>query len=256
MHLATRNPRSARTWALLLAAGCLLAALVAAVAPRDADSAPLPVLTLGQTAETPKPSCPGKIVNGQEIMPCRVEGHVTGFQTEAEGVANPYEAPYDGKIVAWSLSLSKPSSKKTKTTEDQIGFFNEILGSPSQARISILRPTEKGTDKQPKYKLVRQSPVVTLNPYFGTSPTFALEQPLVVLKGQIVALSVPTWAPMFAVEVKADNVWRASRAKSHCESKEDIEKGKPQQAIGTEKGYGCVYSNARLLYTATLVKKP
>ena len=63
-------------------------------------------------------------VNNVEVIPCRVEGHVTGFQAIAGGVARPYEAPFDGKIVAWSITLSKPSRTDTKTTTDEVGFFD------------------------------------------------------------------------------------------------------------------------------------
>lgn len=253
MPFAETKSTPRRLWALI-AAACLLAALVAVAAPREADSAPLRVVVLGQTPETPPASCPGKIVNNVEITPCRVEGHVTGFQSIADGVARPYEAPFEGKIVAWSITLAKPSTKETKTTTDEVGFFNDFLGTPSQARIGILRPVED--TKPPKYKLVRQGPLETLNPYFGSTPVFALDHPLTVLKGQVVALTIPTWAPMFAFNVSADNTWRGSRLPEHCSSKEDIQGGHPQQGVGKIKTYGCYYSNARLLYTATLVKKP
>jgi len=242
-----------RAWALAVAAG-LLAALVAIVAPGAADSAPLRVVVLGQTPETPPASCPGKIVNNVEVTPCRVEGHVTGFQALADGVARPYEAPFEGKIIAWSITLAKPSTTETDTTTDEVGFFNDFLGTPSQARIGVLRPVEGS--KPPKYTLVRQSPIEILNPYFGSTPVFALDHPLTVLKGQVVALTIPTWAPMFAFNVSADNTWRGSRLPEHCSSKEDIQGGHPQQGVGKIKTYGCYYSNARLLYTATLVKKP
>jgi hypothetical protein len=242
-----------RVWALV-AAACLLAAVVAVAMPRGADSAPLRVVVLGQTAEMPPASCPGKIVNNVEITPCRVEGHVTGFQSIADGVARPYEAPFEGKIVAWSITLAKPSTEETKTTTDEVSFFDDFLGAPSQARIAVLRPIEDS--KPPKYKLLRQGPLETLNPYFGSTPVFALDHPLTVLQGQIVALTIPTWAPMFAFNVSADNTWRGSRLPEQCSSKEDIQGGNPQQGVGKIKTYGCYYSNARLLYTATLVKKP
>lgn len=251
LHAETKSTFR-RAWALIAAAG-LLAALVAVVAP-GAESAPLRVVVLGQTPETPPASCPGKIVNNVEVTPCRVEGHVTGFQAIADGVARPYEAPFEGKIVAWSITLAKPSTKETDTTTDEVGFFNDFLGTPSQARIGVLRPVEGS--KPPKYKLVRQSPVEILNPYFGSTPVFALDHPLTILKGQVVALTIPTWAPMFAFNVSADNTWRGSRLPEHCSSKEDIQNGHPQQGVGKIKTYGCYYSNARLLYTATLVKKP
>jgi hypothetical protein len=254
MLSAQTTTRSGRKWATLALAAGLLALLVVVIAPGRADSAPLRVLTLGQTAETPPASCPGKIVNNVEITPCRVEGHVTGFQAIAGGVAKPYEAPFEGKVVAWSITLAKPSTVETATTTNEVGFFNEFLGQPSEARIGILRPIEDS--KPPQYKLVRQGPIEILNPYFGTTPIFALDHPLTVLKGQIVALTIPTWAPMFAFNVGADNTWRGSRLPEHCASKEDIQGGHPQQGVGKTKTYGCYYSNARLLYTATLVKKP
>jgi hypothetical protein len=239
---------------LLAAAVFLLAAAIYVASPREAESAPLRVVTLGQTAEVPPPSCPGKIVNNVEITPCRVEGHVTGFQAIADGIAKPYEVPFDGKIVAWSITLAKPSTKETETTTDEVGFFNEFLGTPSEARIGILKPVEGSNP--PKYTLVRQAPLEVLNPFFGTTPIFALEHPLSVLQGQVVALTIPTWAPMFAFNVSAENTWRGSRQPEHCSSKEDIQGGHPQQGVGKTKTYGCYYSNARLLYTATLVAKP
>src|ERR1700754_2014620 len=127
---------------LALALAACLVAIVAVINPGRADSAPLTVTVLGQTAETPPASCPGKLVNGVEITPCRVEGHVTGFQSIADGIAKPYEAPYEGKIVAWSITLAKPSSAVTETTTDEVAFFNEFLGEPSEDRIRILKPDE------------------------------------------------------------------------------------------------------------------
>lgn len=245
-----RRSRAATTAGL----ACLLAALVAAVWPGAAASTPPRLVVLGQTATTPPASCPGKIVHNVEVVPCRVEGHVSGFQATAGGVAHPYEAPFDGKIVAWSITLSRPSHRATATTTDEIGFFDEFLGHPSEARIGVLRPLEK--TKPPRYKLVHQSPLEVLNPYFGSTPIFALDHPLSVLRGQVVALTVPTWAPMFAFNVEGENTWRGSRLPKHCSSKSDIQQGHPQQVIGSTRAYGCYYSDARLLYTATLVKAP
>ncbi len=253
MDFAEIKSRSRRSWLLLASAATAFALLVAIAAP-GAESAPLRVIVLGQTAETPPASCPGKVVNNVPITSCRVEGHVTGFQAIAGGVPKPFEVPFEGKIVAWSITLSKPAKAETDTTTDEVGFFNDFFGEPSMARIGVLRPVEGS--KPPKYTLVRQSPLKILNPYFGTTPVFALEHPLTVLKGQIVALTIPTWAPMFAVDIGADNTWRGSRQPEHCISTGDIQSGHPQQGVGKTKPYGCYYSKARLLYTATLVGKP
>ena len=236
------------------ALACALALLVATAWPGAADSAPSRVVVLGQTTTTPPPSCPGKIVNNVEVIPCRVEGHVSGFQAIADGIPRPYEAPFDGKIVAWSISLARPSRADGPTTTDEVSFFNEFLGRPSEARIGVLRPVEGSNP--PQYTLVRQSPLEVLNSYFGGTVIFALDHPLSILQGQTVALTIPTWAPMFAFNVTEENTWRGSRLPKHCSSKEDIQSGHPQQGVGKTKTYGCYYSAARLLYTATLVKTP
>ena len=254
MRVAAENGNVGSRAALALGFACALAALIAVAWPGAADSAPLRVVVLGKTPSTPPPSCPGKVVNNIEVIPCRVEGHVTGYQVNAGGVDQPYEAPFDGKVVAWSIALAKPSHVDGKTTTDEVGFFDEFLGKPSQARIGILRPV-KGS-KPPQFTLVRQSPLEVLNPYFGSTPIFALDHPLSVLRGQVVALTVPTWAPMFAFNVSEGDTWRGSRVTGHCASKQDIQGGHPQQGVGKTKTYGCFYSSARLLYTATLVKKP
>jgi hypothetical protein len=250
---AEKHPHRSRALTALGFA-CALALLVAAAWPGAADSAPARVVVLGKTDSTPPPSCPGKIVNNVEVIPCRVEGHVTGFQAIAGGVPRPYEVPFDGKIVAWSITLARPSRTESDKMTNEVGFFNEFLGKPSEARIGVLRPVEGS--KPPQYTLVRQSPLQVLNPYFGSTVIFALDHPLSVLQGQVVALTVPTWAPMFAFNVEEDNTWRGSRLPEHCSSKEDIQGGHPQQGVGKKKTYGCYYSNARLLYTATVVKQP
>jgi hypothetical protein len=250
---AKNRPDGSRAIAALGFA-CALALLIAVAWPGAADSAPARVVVLGKTDSTPPPSCPGKIVNNVEVVPCRVEGHVTGFQAIAGGVPRPYEAPFDGKIVAWSITLSRPSRTEGDNMTNEVGFFDEFLGKPSQARIGVLRPVEGS--KPPQFTLVRQSPLEVLNPYFGSTVVFALDHPLSVLRGQVVGLTIPTWAPMFAFNVSEENTWRGSRLPKHCSSKEDIQGGHPQQGVGKTKTYGCYYSNARLLYTATVVKAP
>jgi len=251
-HAETKT--TSRRLLALFGAALLLVALVA-IAPRQAASAPLRVVVLGQTPNMPPASCPGKTdVNGNPLVECRVEGHITGFQSIADGIARPFEAPFEGKIIAWSITLSKPSTKETKTTTDEVGFFNDFFGTPAEARIGVLRPVEGS--KPPQFKLVRQSPIEVLNPYFGSTPIFTLDHPLTVLKGQVVALTVSTWAPMFALNLSGENTWRGSRLPDHCISREDVQGGHPQQGVGKTKTYGCYYSDARLLYTATLVKKP
>jgi hypothetical protein len=78
---------------------------------------------------------------------------------------------------------------------------------------------------------------------------FTLSDPLRIRKGEFLALTIPTWAPMFAVDLGGrDNRWRSSRNDGACTNREDIRSGKPHQNVGSTRQYGCDYRGARLLY--------
>jgi len=245
-------PRRARSLLAAAAAACLLCALAVVSWPGNADSAPLRMVVLGKTSSTPAPACPAKsrVIGGQTIVvkACQAVGRATIFQSLAGDTVKPYLAPFDGKIVSWSISLSKPTGKERK-------FFNDVYGSPSQARIAVLRPVPN--EKPPVYKLVRQSPAQQLNGYFGQTVTFALDHPLNVVAGQMIGLTLPTWAPNWAINLASNNSWRSSRQSDKC-ADSYITKGltHPQTKIGSKRQYGCYFTGSRLLYSATLVKKP
>jgi hypothetical protein len=94
---------------------------------------------------------------------------------------------------------------------------------------------------------------VELSDDLGTKPLYTLDDPIPIKEGDIVALTVPTWVPNFAVDLSNKNVWRASREKGACEDSNDIKKGQPHQKVGKERAYGCTYRQARILYTANYV---
>jgi hypothetical protein len=223
------------------AAGVLLALLVA-LGPHAADAAkapktPLPkLLVLGASAQTANPACPAS--------PCQAIGRVTGFQSQIGNAKNVFVAPFDGKIVAWSLKLSAP-------TDTQKKFFNDFYGGDPSARLSILKPLVKSPGV---YKLRSQTPVEQLSGLLGTTTTFTLKTPVNVRTGQIVALSVPTWAPVFAIGLAKNNTWLASRKKAKCTNPDDIKAGSAQEVPASQRAYGCTYNTARLLYSATMVR--
>jgi hypothetical protein len=211
------------------------AALAATIATGAAIAKPV---VLGAAAPA-TPACPGD--------PCEAIGRTTGFQTMLGKKKNPFAAPSAGRVVAWSIKLSAPQASQTD-------FFTEFFGGPPRARLSILKPIQKQIKRgRPFYKLKSQGPVEELTPWLGTTTTFTLQQPLTVAEGQIVALTVPTWAPAFAVNLGDEMVWRGSRKKGKCTTREDIKAGRPHETPGQERLYGCSYKTARLLYSATLV---
>jgi len=247
----------------------------------EADGKSSRRVVLGATKDKVTPNCGTRA--GDRI--CRAEGKITGFQVFQRGATGKsFVVPYErGKVVAWSISLSNPTRKATKTFGGaQLPYFNKLFGSPSKARISILRPVVKGPKFPPRYKLIRASGTQTLNPYFGTEIKFAITNPLNVIKGDVVALTIPTWAPAFWVpnacnvdsfdnyiapnrcaNAKKHNTWRGSRAPDLCAIETDafdrpneaLQKSHPQQKVNSVKRYGCYYDAARMLYTATVVSR-
>jgi hypothetical protein len=222
-------------WPALVVGLCSLALLVGLAAGASAAQAPATTVTLGQTATVPDPSCPE--------LPCQAVGSVTGFQINNGQTRLPFLVPHNGRIKEWTLTLAQPTNK-------QRSFFNGFFGTPPEARLSILRRVP-GTNP-PRYNLRSQGSIKVLTPYLGQTVSFGSS--LKVEKGDIVGLTVPTWAPTFSQGLAANNVWLASRAPGICTNSTDIRDGEPQETVGRRATYGCRYTTARLLYTATLVE--
>jgi hypothetical protein len=192
-------------------------------------------VTLGGTTNMPDPSCPE--------TPCQAVGSVTGFQVSTNQGKLPFRVPRNGKVKSWTLSLAQP-------TPSQRSFFNGFFGMPPEARLAILRKVP-GTNP-PRYNLRSQGSVHVLSPYLGQTVRFSAN--LRVRRGDVVGLTVPTWAPAFAQGLSASNAWRASREPGKCVNATDVRQGEPQQKVGRRATYGCRYTTARLLYTATVVE--
>jgi hypothetical protein len=222
----------------LAAAVALLAclALLVPLAAAGAASSSKTTVVLGSTSTTPDPSCPE--------LPCQAVGSVTGFQVSTAQSSLPFRLNHEGKITAWTLTLAQP-------TNQQRSFFNGFFGTPPEARLSILRRVP-GTEP-PRYNLRSQSSVHVLTPYLGQTVRFGASLP--VEKGDIVGLTIPTWAPAFAQNLTGKDSWRASREEGKCTNSTDVRQGKPQEKVGVRATYGCRYSTARLLYTATVVEE-
>lgn len=232
--VAVATPRRGRWLALAAASLAILTGLALAVGT-SAAKVPSTTVVLGQTSTVPDPSCPG--------LPCQAVGSVTGFQVSNGQTRSPFIVPRDGTIRSWTLTLAQPTDK-------QRSFFNGFFGTPPEARLAILRRIP--ATNPPRYNLRGQGSIKVLSPYLGQTVKFGSS--LKVEKGDIVAITVPTWAPSFAQELPASNVWRASRAPGTCTNSTDIRQGEPLDKVGTRATFGCRYATARLLYTATLVE--
>jgi len=228
------SPRRARRLGAPIAVGALAIA-IGVLGGSSAVAVEKTTVVLGNTASSPDPSCPG--------LPCQAVGSVTGFQTNNGQTNQPFLVPRAGTIKAWTLTLAQP-------TNSQRAFFNDFFGTPPEARVSILRRVPN--TNPPRYQLRAQGAIKVLSPYLGQTVKFGSN--IRVEKNDIVALTVPTWAPTFSQGLPANNVWRASREPGKCTNSTAIRQGEPQERVGRRATYGCKYSTARLLYTATLVE--
>jgi hypothetical protein len=189
-------------------------------------------IELGSTTSPPAVSCPDN---------CQAIGQVTGFEVQQGTTKNPFIRKRRGKVVAFSITLGKPK-------KSDMDFFNKLFGSPPQAQIVVMKPGTKN-----RWRVSGISPVFDLTKYLGSTPTFALPRPLTVKPGYVVGLTVPTWAPAFAVNLGNDEAWRSSRDPAHCN---DVQQKAAQVTRGQLASYKCIYRTARLMYTATFIPDP
>jgi hypothetical protein len=216
---------------IALLASILLALALPAVAPATLTE----VGVIPTTTPATVPSCPAS--------QCLAVSRTTGFQVKVGTERNILSAPRAGTVVAWTITLGAPNAT-------QIKYFETNEGGPAEAGIAILAPQRK---PNLTYKLVAQSPLVKLTPYFGKTAQFPLETTIPVKKGYVVALTVPTWAPALALGFGDDTSWRASRPKAGCKT---TSAQTAQSEIGTAVQYYCLYQTARLTYSATLISTP
>jgi hypothetical protein len=212
--------------------------LVAALALPSAASAR--IVELGGTADSAALNCPGTTE-----APCVAAVRMTGYQGRSSGgPKNPFYIRRDGFLVAFTVQLAKP-------TAEEIAFFNNNFGTPSTARISVLR---RGTTRKTRlsHRLVNQSNRFGLDAYFGSRPTFVFDRPIPVKKGNWIALTVPTWAPLLSTNLARTNWWRSSRPKESCEPPKSLNQFALED-LHEVATFGCTYHAARLLYSVTYI---
>jgi hypothetical protein len=181
-------------------------------------------------------SCPGTTA-----VPCTVVSRTTAVQEQVGNTRTPFKIATAGRLVGWEITLSAPSS-------GQIKYFDGREGGASEASLAIIRQV-KGLD----YKLEYQSPTVRLQPYFGHTATFALPASVAVTPGDVVALTVPTWAPALELAAGSKAAWRASRGPGRCGN---VTTQTAQSFSGGVAEYYCIYRTALVAYGAVEISTP
>ncbi len=191
------------------------------------------VVELGSKIPRSAVSCPAN---------CQAITRVTAYQLRAGDIRDPFAIPRAGKIVAFTVRLGAPTAEQLRFFKQDSGF-----GEP-RVQLSILRKGDRRRTRR-DHRLLAQSQLFDVEPFFGSAPTFVLERPIKVAKGNIAALTVPTWIPSLAVGLAPTVRWSSSRRRT-CDN---VTQRAQQTRLMSVKTFGCTYRTARMYYTVTYI---
>ncbi len=227
--------------AILVAAGVTPAL---AAAPATAG-----IIELGAT-KTPLvvPNCPPGVSSSACTI---ILTQVTALETIRDGVAYPTTVTKAGNLVAFTLGLSRLDANASKARTD-VHYLNSAYGGTTRAAITVLKRVGKA--QQRNWAVVAQSPIYHLQPYLGQVVQFPLPTTIPVVPHEVVALTVPTWAPVLSFDLPMTRfAYRQSRS-ANCKNPASFNQA--QLTLGARARYVCNYPGTRVEYSVTEVTTP
>jgi len=225
----------------------LLGALAPALAVANAPAASATIIELGAVPSAPltAPVCPpGKPQNCKIVL-----SQVTALQTVRNGVGYPTKVQQAGLIVAFRVGLSALSSNRN-LAHTYIHDLDQSFHGTTRVAITVLAPS--GAGRLHRFKDVEQSPYYHVQPYLGQVVQIPLQTALPVFRGDVIALTTSTWAPVLTILLPQKSYfYRQSRQKG-CNTNPPPE----PQSVGLTTKYVCAYTGTRVEYSATEVTNP
>jgi hypothetical protein len=176
---------------------------------------------------------------------------VTALETLRDGIAYPTKVTKSGRIVAFTVGLSKLSNSKS-TQKTYIHFLDQTYGGTAQLAVTVLKPVGKHSDF--RWQVIGTSNFFHVIPYLGSVVQLPLESSIEVKPGYVVALTTPTWAPVLSINLPAKRfAYRQSRS-ANCNNPPSSSQA--QVTPKTTGTYSCNYPGTRVEYTATEVTYP
>jgi hypothetical protein len=172
---------------------------------------------------------------------------VTALETLRDGVAYPTRVHKAGRITSFTVGLSQLSSNQS-TQSSYIQYLNSTYGGPARVGITVLRqgPWKRG---QWRWTVVANSPMYLVQPYLGSVVQIPLTSTIAVKKGEAIAITTPTWAPILSIDVDSKKfAYRQSRVYNCAKPPSS---NQAQLTAGTVTNYACNYPGTRLEYSAT-----
>lgn len=234
-----------------IAAGLLLAAAATGWAAATSGNPPLgsqlgKIVVLGGTSTTVKaPVCP----TGVAPQNCTiVMTRATALETLTNRGGFPTSVKQAGQIVGFQVGLAQLSTNPT-TAKSFINTLNSKYGGAAQAQLTVLKP-----GKNSRWTVVAQSPLQNLQPYLGYVVQFLLKTPIPVTKGEALALTIPTWAPVLSYNLASSYyAYRQSRT-FNC-TKPGAQQN-AQLTVGSSARYLCNYPGTRAEYAGVELTNP
>jgi hypothetical protein len=214
------------------------------------------IVELGQTSSSPvtQPACPPGVSLSNCVI---VLTRTTAVQTETNGVLNPTKVTKDGWIVAFTVGLSRLTSD-AKTELGLLKNLDGMWGGPPQIVLTVLKPGPKN-----KYTVAAQSATFHVLPFLGSvlqeplslPPTFTTMTALPVKKGDVIGLTVLTWAPVLTYNLTSNKYSYRQSRRANCTHAAAGQTA--QTTVGTTQQYLCDYTGTRVQYSATeVVNRP
>jgi len=194
------------------------------------------------------PACPQGLPTTQCLI---ILNRVTALETIRDNIAYPSKVKQAGRLVAFTVGLSALSSNPTAVQTD-LKYLDKTFGGDAQVGITVLKPIGKKTAWT--WTVVAQSPLVDVQPYIGQVAQFPLTTTIPVVRGEVVALTTPTWAPVLSINLSTSHfAYRQSRNRA-CFTPTHPEQA--QVNVGQSTAYSCNYPGTRVEYSATEVTNP
>jgi hypothetical protein len=236
------------------------AVVAAALLPAAASAAEVQIGVT--TSPLVPPTCPSG-TSGDSCTILLTQG--TAYETLRDGVANPDTVKQSGVISAFTLGLAGTNLITPTVYASKTAAF----GGPPEAQLTALIPT--GTPTDPTFRVAAQTAPVKLRSELGKVAEFPLLTPLPVVRGEVLAVTAPTWAPVLSIRqdstkfayaqsrIKETITVRTTKAGksvnervSNCNTSGNF----AQVVVGQLSGYSCVYPGNRIEYSALEITTP
>lgn len=194
------------------------------------------------------PTCPADAQGSHCTI---VLARTTAVETIRDGKQNPTIVRHAGVIASFSVGVSQINSDPATQKQYVTSLDNAFGGDPS-VQLTVLRTV--GRMNSQRRQVVAQSPVISLAQYLGQVVEFPLTQPIPVVRGEIIALTVPTWAPVLSIELPTSKFAYRQARRNNCTQAATVDFS--QGKIGDFATYGCSYIGTRVEYTANEITSP